>query len=239
MAANLPPRRKTRRTSHNALSMSGTSIRANREIPASNESDGRSSACASITRVSKLESPSRRAASEAVSSMLAEMSVANTVPVGPTRRAAAIAWSPAPAPMSITLSPTRILAKSSIRSVTGAKSRTRSAITRCHSAAAVVEPHVPELAGWSGMFTIVVRPEDAAGSEDHTLPHVEPKHCCASQQNLTRDGRYGSFAHITAPQHCCPLHLNKQTPTGRVQCDALCHNLTHAPQQKASLFNNL
>jgi hypothetical protein len=30
------------------------------------------------------------------------------------------------------------------------------------------------------------------------------------------------MARITAPQHCCPLHLNKQAPTGRVQCDAMC-----------------
>ena len=30
----------------------------------------------------------------------------------------------------------------------------------------------------------------------------------------------GSKARITAPQHCCPLHPNKQTPTGRVYSNA-------------------
>jgi putative ABC transport system substrate-binding protein len=35
-----------------------------------------------------------------------------------------------------------------------------------------------------------------------------------------RDFRCGSKARITAPQHCCPLHPNKQTPIGRVRCDA-------------------
>src|SRR5580692_11081636 len=45
---------------------------------------------------------------------------------------------------------------------------------------------------------------------------------CASQQNRPPFGRLGSKARITAPQHFCPLHPNKQIPTGRVQCDALC-----------------
>jgi hypothetical protein len=42
----------------------------------------------------------------------------------------------------------------------------------------------------------------------------------------------GSKPEITAAQHFCPLHINKQTPAGRVQCDAKCHNRTHAVQQK-------
>jgi hypothetical protein len=38
--------------------------------------------------------------------------------------------------------------------------------------------------------------------------------------------------HYRAAQHCCPFRPNKQTPTGRVQCDAVCQKRTHAPQQK-------
>ena len=33
--------------------------------------------------------------------------------------------------------------------------------------------------------------------------------------------------------------LNKQTPTGRVQCDAMCHKATYAAQQGPSLFDHL
>src|ERR1700738_4047350 len=38
----------------------------------------------------------------------------------------------------------------------------------------------------------------------------------------------GSNARITASQHFCPLHPNKQTPTGRVECDAVFAANTHA-----------
>ena len=37
---------------------------------------------------------------------------------------------------------------------------------------------------------------------------------------------------ITAPQHCCPLHLNKQTLTERVQCDAMCQLLVRSPREE-------
>ena len=33
--------------------------------------------------------------------------------------------------------------------------------------------------------------------------------------------------------------LNKQTPTARAQCDAMCQDLTHAPQQDSSSFDHL
>ena len=54
----------------------------------------------------------------------------------------------------------------------------------------------------------------------HGLPLVQDSHPTislqgmrhgASQQNRPLDDRFGSNARITAPQHFCPLHPNKQT----------------------------
>jgi putative ABC transport system substrate-binding protein len=54
-----------------------------------------------------------------------------------------------------------------------------------------------------GLLTTVLRPGN------RTLPH-RWKPCCASQQDRLPIGGYGSIARITAPQHCCPLHLWEQ-----------------------------
>ena len=60
--------------------------------------------------------------------------------------------------------------------------------------------------------------------EHELVSHHPARPRCAAQQNRSANDRFGSKARITAPQHCCPLHLNKQTPTGRVQCDAMGHS---------------
>src|SRR6202047_5257917 len=49
--------------------------------------------------------------------------------------------------------------------------------------------------------------------------------CAAEHRDLHGariERRFGSKARIIVPQHCCPLHPNKQTPTGRAQCAAVC-----------------
>jgi hypothetical protein len=51
--------------------------------------------------------------------------------------------------------------------------------------------------------------------------------------NLVANDRCGSKARITAPQHDVRFVRDKQTLTKRVQCDAMCQKLTHAPQQNA------
>jgi hypothetical protein len=76
---------------------------------------------------------------------------------------------------------------------------------------------------FAGLLLIAQRrlTEPFTWADDLTLPHHEVR--CAPQQNSLSIGSYGSKARITAPQHCCPLHLNEQTPTGRVQCRRYVH----------------
>jgi hypothetical protein len=108
----VPPLRRARRISDNALWISGMSMSAKREITTSNESAGSSSCWASIIWVWMFGKPACRAAIAVSSSMLGEMSVPSTVPVMPTRRAAPSVWSPEPAPMSSTRLPARMRARS-------------------------------------------------------------------------------------------------------------------------------
>ena len=73
----------------------------------------------SSSRVSTFVKPALRAAAAAYSRIADEMSVARTCPSGPTRRAAANVWPPAPAATSSTRAPARTPALSSIASVAG------------------------------------------------------------------------------------------------------------------------
>jgi hypothetical protein len=55
-----------------------------------------------------------------------------------------------------------------------------------------------------------------------------------------RDISFGSTARITVPQHCVRFAPNKQTPTGRVQCDATCTKADPCSATKgARLFDHL
>jgi hypothetical protein len=88
ITATLLPGFTTRRISVSAFAGPGNSIRAFRHITASNESASSARSSAFITRVSTFVRPSLRASSAATFSMLVELSVASTLPVDPTRRAA-------------------------------------------------------------------------------------------------------------------------------------------------------
>src|SRR5579883_1605913 len=90
----------------------------------------------SITRVATLLSPAARASCAAKSRMLAEMSVASTAPVGPTRRAACRVCPPAPAAMSSTRAPLLISARSSMRSVASPNHASSCGPQRCQASAA-------------------------------------------------------------------------------------------------------
>jgi len=101
-AASLPPGLSTRRISASACWMFAISIRPKREITASYRFSSRSSCSAFIARVVILPNPSCSARRAATSSISWEMSVARTLPSGPTSRAACRLWSPVPAAISRT-----------------------------------------------------------------------------------------------------------------------------------------
>src|SRR3984893_1459021 len=72
-----------------------------------------------------------------------------------------------------------------------------------------------------------------------TTPRVSGLHVRRGGMPLLRrncNDRSGSKARITAPQHCCPLRLNKQTLTERVQCDAMCRYCCKSPKLPGANF---
>jgi len=78
----------TRRISDAAFTGSGQNIMPKRQVAASNVASGKASACMSISRASRLSSPSFCALRVVTATMSGERSVATTRPPGRTRSAA-------------------------------------------------------------------------------------------------------------------------------------------------------